>query len=98
MKLNEKYIPSPVDTSDVVLDESLLALTETIAENCHDLWAVGRIKEGWTYGEVKDSEKKITPCLVAYDELPEEEKEYDRVTTMETLKLIVKLGYKITKE
>lgn len=96
--MNGKYIPQPVDTSDVILDASLVELTETIAENCHDLWAIGRIKEGWTYGEVKDSEKKITPCLVPYDELPEDEKEYDRVTTMETLKLIVKLGYKIIKE
>ena len=96
--LNSNYIPRPIDTSDVVLDESLLELTETISENCHDLWAAGRIKEGWTYGEVKDSDKKTTPCLVAYSDPPEEEKEYDRVTTMETLKLIVKLGYKITKE
>lgn len=96
--MNNKYTPTPVDTTDITLDKELLELTELIAENCHDLWAVGRIKEGWVYGEIKDSEKKTTPCLVPYNELPESEKEYDRVTTMETLKLIVKLGYKISKE
>lgn len=93
-----KYNPIPVDTSDVVLPEELLALTEKIAENVHDVWAVGRIAEGWTYGPIKDFEKKTTPLLVAYDELPENEKEYDRNTALETLKLIVKLGYSIKKQ
>lgn len=91
------YKPNPVDTSDVVLSEELLALTEKIAANVHAVWAAGRIAEGWTYGEEKDHELKKTPCLVPYDELPESEKEYDRNTAFETLKLIVKLGFDITK-
>ncbi|RGF48554.1 RyR domain-containing protein [Ruminococcus callidus] len=61
-------------------------------------WAAGRIKEGWIYGEIKNTEEKTTPCLVPYDELPESEKEYDRNTAIETLKLIIKLGYKITRK
>ena len=44
-----------------------------------------------------DAEKKH-PCLVPYEELSEEEKEYDRNTSIETIKLILKLGFKITKE
>ena len=92
-----KYEPHPIDTSDVVLPEELISLSETIAENVHDVWAVGRIKEGWRYGDKKDAEAKTTPLLVPYDALAESEKDYDRNTAMETLKLIVKLGYKITK-
>ena len=92
------YTPNPIKTDDITLSEDLLALTEQIAANVHDVWATGRIKEGWTYGEVKDNEKKTTPCLVPYDEPPESEKEYDRNTAMETLKLITKLGYVITKK
>ena len=38
---------------------------------------------------------KTHPCLVPYEELPECEKEYDRNTSIETLKLIMKLGFKI---
>ena len=94
---NKKYNPVPIDTSDVALPEELLALTEKIAENVHDVWAVGRMAEGWVYGPVKDLEKKTTPQLVSYEELPDEEKAYDRNTALETLKLIVKLGYSITK-
>lgn len=92
------YEPKPMDTSDVILPEELLALTEKIAENVHDVWAIGRISEGWIYGKEKDTEKKITPALVPYSELPESEKDYDRNTALETLKLIVKLGYKINKK
>ena len=91
------YRPEPKDTSKVVLSEELLALTEQIAENVHDVWALGRIREGWTYGEVKDEKKKTTPCLVPYGELSESEKEYDRNTALQTLKLIVSLGYRIEK-
>ena len=89
------YDPIPVDTSDVTLPAELLALTERIAENVHEIWAAGRLAEGWTYGKEKDLTKKTTPWLVPYGELPESEKEYDRNTAMETLKLIVKLGYVI---
>lgn len=91
------YQPNPIDTTHVVLPEELLALTEKIAENVHDVWAVGRMAEGWTYGPEKNSEKKQTPCLVPYGDLPEQEKDYDRNTALETLRLIVKLGYRIEK-
>ena len=40
---------------------------------------------------------KQHPCLVDYDELPENEKEYDRKTALETLKTILKLGYCVRK-
>ena len=91
------YIPKPIDTTGVTLPENLISLTEKIAEQVHDVWAQGRIADGWTYGEKRDDELKQTPCLVPYSELSETEKEYDRKTALETLKLIVILGYKIEK-
>ena len=90
------YDPKPMNLDDVVLPAQLLELTERIAEHVHDVWAQGRIREGWTLGPVKDEEKKETPLLVPYDELPESEKEYDRNTALGTLKLIVGMGYKIS--
>ncbi len=94
----KNYTPNPIDTKDVVLPPELLELTEQIAENVHENWAKARISQGWTYGENRDDAKKTTPCLVPYDELDDSEKEYDRNTALETLKLIVALGYKITKD
>jgi len=91
------YQPKPIDTSRVTIPETLLELTEMIAENVHDNWSVGRIADGWVYGPCRDDGKKITPCLVPYDALPEREKDFDRITAMETLKLILALGYRIEK-
>lgn len=91
------YTPRPIDTSDIVLPEELTGLIEQIAENVHDVWAAGRIAEGWRYGPVKDANEKVTPLLVPYGELPETEKAYDRNTAMETIKLVLKMGYRIEK-
>ena len=92
---NNNYTPSPVDISDVVLPTELDALVESIAKNVHDVWAQGRISDGWKYGKQRDDKNKLHPCLVPYEELPEGEKEYDRKTAVGTLKLIIKLGFKI---
>lgn len=92
------YKPNPVNTADIVLPEDLIELIEQIAENVHENWSEGRMLEGWVYGDKRDDVNKTTPCLVPYSELSDSEKEYDRKTAVETLKLIVALGYKITKE
>lgn len=89
------YTPCPIDTSDVQLPEELLKLTEQIAEQVHETWALARANDGWTYGSQRDDTKKETPCLVPYGQLPEKEKEYDRNTALATVQLIVKLGYTI---
>ena len=91
------YNPQPIDTSGVSLPEDLRRLTELLAENAHDLFAQKRMAEGWTYGPERDDKKKTNPTLVSYSELPESEKEYDRVMAMETLKTIISLGYNIVK-
>lgn len=93
----KKYTPHPIDTFDIQLPEELNPLLEAMAKNVHDIWAKERIAQGWTYGEKRDDAKKRHPCLVAYEDLPDEEKVYDRNTSVETLKLILKLGFKIKK-
>lgn len=93
----EKYIPQPINTSGVVLPKELEQLVEQMSKNVHEVWAETRIRQGWTYGEQRNDELKTHPCLVPYEELPEEEKEYDRNTSIGTLKLIMKLGFKISK-
>lgn len=91
------YIPLPIDTSDIELSDELKQLVEELARNVHETWAKGRLNEGWTYGPERNDALKQHPCLIDYSELPESEKEYDRNTAMETLKMILKLGWKIEK-
>ena len=95
---NRGYDPKPVNTDGIELTEDILGLCEQLAENTHDVWAEIRMKDGWVYGEERNDALKHHPCLVPYGELPDSEKEYDRKTSIETLKLIIKLGYKIIKD
>jgi hypothetical protein len=89
------YVPRPKDTSAVVPPEALHALMELLAENAHDLWASRKLADGWSYGPTVDPVARTHPDLVAYDQLPEEKKAYDRDMAMGTIKLILSLGYEI---
>ena len=98
MEKQDKYTPKPIDTSDIQLPEELNELAEQLAKDVHDVWAQARMEQGWTYGEKRDDQLRKHPCLVPYEELPESEKLYDRNTSQQTLKLIMKLGFRIVTD
>ena len=81
---DDHYEPHPIDLTDIALTKELIELREAIAENAHEVWAYNRKKEGWSYGPVRDDEKKTNPDLIPYNKLPESEKLYDREMAMET--------------
>lgn len=95
--MSNEYTPHPVDTSQVELSDELIHLAEGMAENVHDVWAATRIAQGWTYGPERNDAEKKHPCLVPYEELPEEEKVYDRNTSLETLRFIISHGFSIQR-
>ncbi len=92
------YNPKPIDTSNIELPKELNDLIEHLAENNHDIWASQRIKEGWTFGPKRDDDKKFHPDLVPYNELSESEKEYDRKTSIETIKAVIASGYSLIRK
>ncbi len=98
MKKQDTYTPKPIDTSDIRLPDYLSKLAEQLAKNVHEVWSLARMEQGWTYGEKRDDKLRKHPCLIPYEELPESEKLYDRNTSLETLRLIMKLGYRIMKD
>ena len=91
------YEPSPIGLDDVELSEDLSELQEAIAENAHEIWAKNRRDQGWSYGSERNDQKKETPDMIPYCNLPESEKLYDREMAMQTLKLVKKLGFEIVK-
>ena len=106
--MKEQYIPRPEKLSGIRLPDELEPLVELMAKNVHEVWAAGRMAEGWTWGPERDAEGwtwgperddglKRHPCLVPYEELPESERDYDRNTALNTLKLILSLGFKIQR-
>ena len=91
------YRPRPLKLDGVDIAPELLTLSESIAENAHEVWAAGRMKEGWTYGPTRDDKSKQHPDLIAYSELTESEKQYDRDMAFNTIRLVRKLGYELVK-
>ena len=85
----------PIDTAKIKLSDELVKLTERLAANVHHHWMQQRQSEEWQYGEKRDDDKKQSPMLVPYEKLPEAEKEYDRITAIETVKSILALGFTI---
>ncbi|XP_066559872.1 ryanodine receptor 1b isoform X5 [Amia ocellicauda] len=86
------FTPCPVDTIQIVLPPHLERIREKLAENIHELWAVTRIEQGWTYGMFRDDNKKLHPCLVDFQHLPEPERNYNLQMSGETLKTLLALG------
>ncbi|KAG1688365.1 hypothetical protein DVH05_003798 [Phytophthora capsici] len=91
----EVYRPLPIDTTSVELPPRLLRLVDLLAENAHEVWAKGRMDEGWTYGPQRDDSAKKHPCLVPYVFLTDDEKEYDINIAKETLKTLIAMKFTI---
>lgn len=90
-----RYRPQPIDTSQVILPAELLELTEILARNTHEVWASNRLAEGWRYGPVRDDAAREHPCLIPYEQLPENERDYDRKTALQALRVVIASGFVI---
>ena len=95
--MNSTYRPAPVDTSNIILPLELEELTELLAKNVHEVWAQGRIAQGWTFATERNDTLKQTPCLVPYEDLSNEEKIFDQQTATQTIKTIIKFGFRISR-
>ena len=80
--------------TDITVSDQLL---EKLAEQVHITWMNQRVKDGWTFGKERNETLKQTPCIVPYNELSENEKEYDRNTVKTTIKALYSLGFCISK-
>jgi len=96
MPKNETYTPDPIDTSDFEIPDELLELREELAKNVHEIWSAERIAQGWKYGPKRNNDTKEHNCLVPYEDLSDDEKEFDRKTMEGTIKAILRLGFNIT--
>lgn len=87
--------PLPIDTSGVELPPELHELAEALAENTYDLRSRQRALNG--SGKTRKGSRKTRNDrrLFSYEELAENEKQDDRNIAIETLRLILKLGYRL---
>jgi hypothetical protein len=95
--MKRKYTPKPLDTSMISHSSDWIEMTESLAKNTHEVWAQQRFAEGWKYGAERNDQRKEHPCLIPYEELPENEKNYDRNTAIETIRFLLCQGYEIKR-
>ena len=68
---------------------------ELLSKREHDRWVDERRVGGWRYGLDRDVEKRVNPYLVAWEELPEDVKEYDRQAIRRLPAVLAKADYEI---
>jgi ppGpp synthetase/RelA/SpoT-type nucleotidyltranferase len=71
---------------------------ELLAEMEHGRWNAERLLGGWTWGEKKDINRKTSPYLVSWSELPEGVREWDRATVRKIPEFLAKIGLEIRCE
>jgi ryanodine receptor 2 len=91
------YRPEPIRTDGVQIPPELATLTEMLAQNAHDVWASQRLAQGWTWGPSRDDARKQHPCLIPFEQLADSEKDIDRAAALETIKVILVLGFSISR-
>lgn len=68
------------------LSSSVESVKEKLAENIHEMWAVSKIENGWTYADERNDEELEHPCLTQFQNLPYAEKRYNIQLAVQTLR------------
>lgn len=95
--MGTEYHPKQVVAEHIEMDNEQMELVELLAENTYEHWVQQRIHDGRTFGPTKCDKTRRHPCLVAYADLPDNEKQYDRMIATQTKRTILALGFKIGK-
>jgi hypothetical protein len=65
---------------------------EILSKLEHDLWVEGRESHGWTYGEIRDDERHVSPYIAPWEQIPEGVKRFDRQAIDYIIPLLRKYG------
>nr|BAA41471.1 ryanodine receptor homologue [Drosophila melanogaster] len=90
-----QYMPNPIDTNNVHLDNDLNSLVQKFSEHYHDAWASRRLEGGWTYGDIRSDNDRKHPRLKPYNMLSEYERERYRDPVRECLKGLLAIGWTV---
>lgn len=93
-----KYIPNPIDTSNVQDNPTLETLIQCLAINSHEVWSQEHLEDGWRYGPQRDNKRHIHPLLLPWNLLTDVDKKWDIESAQRNIKLIEHLGYEIICE
>lgn len=61
----------------------------------HESWLAEKVASGWTFGAVKDAEKKEHPCMVPFHELPQDQQQKDVIFVATVRLMATVLGHPV---
>jgi voltage-gated potassium channel Kch len=71
---------------------------EDLARLEHDRWMAERLLDGWTYAPgPKNLRRKRTPWLIPWEQMPEEQRDYDRNTVRNLPRYLAQAGLRIVR-
>lgn len=93
------YTPHPEYVAHIKLPEDIVPIADMLAENAHEIWAKDRLLEA----ENKRAKGKIVnpyddPFMKPFHELTKQQRKTDYTSALNTIKLLYKLGFFITKD
>ncbi|MBQ8643462.1 MAG: hypothetical protein IJ469_02235 [Candidatus Methanomethylophilaceae archaeon] len=63
----------------------------------HDLWVEERESNGWVYAPVKNVDRKESPYIAPWEQIPDSIKEYDRESTRNIINLVNLIGLNVCR-
>lgn len=91
------YEPHPVDVTGVKIKQELGELVDMIAKNNHEIWADKKVRHGWKYAPFQSDERQTNPDIAPYGKISKGAKELDKMSAINSIRLIQKMGYRIVR-
>jgi hypothetical protein len=78
--------------------EVVAPVIEALAETLHDAWYQEHEKQDWRYGPQRNEETREHPLMRPFNDLPEPEKERNRLTARVTHAKLLDVGFRIVRQ
>lgn len=93
------YTPHPEYVAHIKLPEDIVPIADMLAENAHEIWAKDRLAEAETKkAKGKNVNPYADPFMKPFHELTKRQRKTDYTSALNTIKLLYKLGFYITKD
>jgi len=70
---------------------------ERLARSEHERWLRAKVKAGWRFGTPRNDEQRVHPCVCAWEDLPEDEKQKDRLLVLEIPEIVSSAGMTLAR-
>lgn len=91
------YTPHPEYVAHIKLPEEISSIADMLAENAHEIWAKGRLIEAEKkIAKGKNIDPYKDPFMKPFRELSKQKRKTDYTSALNSIKLLYKLGFKIT--